>query len=69
MGFTTGVSAVTITGILLAGFTFAATEIFYTVSLLGGLGIAMRPLLSQKKEETSGEALIGENKQSVDQAN
>lgn len=47
--FTAGVSAVAVTGILLAGFTFAATEIFYTVSLVGGLGIAMKPLLDRRK--------------------
>lgn len=45
--FTAGVSLFTMTGILLAGFTFAATEVFYTVSLLGGLIIAMKPLFDQ----------------------
>jgi heavy metal translocating P-type ATPase len=41
--FTAGVSIMALTGIFLAGFTFAATEILYVVSLLGGLGIAMQP--------------------------
>ena len=50
--FTAGVSLVAATGILLAGFTFAATEIFYTVSLLGGVGIAMKPLLAHQKAES-----------------
>ena len=48
--FTAGVSLVAMTGILLGGFTFAATEVLYTVSLLGGLGIAMKPLLDHKIE-------------------
>ena len=47
--FTTGVSLVAVTGILFAGFTFAATEIFYSLSLFGGLGIAMKPLLDHRK--------------------
>jgi hypothetical protein len=29
-------------GILLASFTFVPTEVLYSVSLLGGLGIAMK---------------------------
>lgn len=49
--FTAGVSLVAASGILLAGFTFAATEIFYAVSFLGGLGIAMKPLLDHQKEK------------------
>jgi Cu2+-exporting ATPase len=48
--FTTGVSLVAVTGILFAGFTFAATEIFYSLSLFGGLGIAMKPLLDQRRQ-------------------
>lgn len=47
--FTTGVSAVAVSGILLAGFTFVATEVFYAISLFGGLAIAMKPLLVHRK--------------------
>lgn len=43
--FTSGVSIAAVSGILFAGFTFYATEIFYSVSLLGGMGIALKPLL------------------------
>ncbi|MGB0383641.1 MAG: heavy metal translocating P-type ATPase [Ardenticatenaceae bacterium] len=46
--FTAGTSLAAVAGILLAGFTFAATEAFYIVSLLGGLGIAMKPLLDHQ---------------------
>ncbi len=49
--YTTGVSAVAISGILLAGFTFAATEVFYALSLFGGLVIAMKPLLERRKRK------------------
>ena len=48
--FTTGVSAVAVSGILLAGFTFIATEVFYALSLFGGLAIAMKPLLVHRKQ-------------------
>ena len=47
--FTIGVSAVAVSGILLAGFTFVATEIFYSLSLFGGLVLAMKPLLTHRK--------------------
>ena len=46
--FTAGVSLAAVAGILLAGFTFAATEAFYIASLLGGLGIAMKPLVDHQ---------------------
>ncbi len=49
--FTTAVSAVAVSGILLAGFTFVATEIFYSLSLFGGLALAMKPLLDHRKQE------------------
>ena len=49
--FTTCVSAVAVSGILLAGFTFVATEVFYAISLFGGLVIAMRPLLTHRKQD------------------
>ncbi|MCX6048172.1 MAG: heavy metal translocating P-type ATPase, partial [Chloroflexi bacterium] len=49
--FTTGVSLVAVTGILFGGFTFAATEIFYSLSLFGGLSIAMKPLLDRRRAE------------------
>jgi heavy metal translocating P-type ATPase len=49
--FTTGVSAVAVSGILLAGFTFIATEVFYAISLFGGLTIAMKPLLVHRKQK------------------
>jgi len=55
--FTTGVSLVAVTGILFAGFTFAATEIFYSLSLFGGLGIAMKPLLERRSQEKGKDAL------------
>jgi Cu2+-exporting ATPase len=48
--FTMGVSAVAVSGILLAGFTFVATEVFYALSLFGGLAIAMKPLLVHRKQ-------------------
>lgn len=47
--FTAGVSIVAMSGILFAGFTFYATEIFYSLALLGGLGIALKPLLDHGK--------------------
>lgn len=49
VSFTTGVSAIAVSGILLAGFTFIATEVFYSLSLFGGLAIAMKPLLVHRK--------------------
>lgn len=49
--FTMGVSAVAVSGILLAGFTFVATEVFYSLSLFGGLAIAMKPLLVHRKQK------------------
>lgn len=63
--FTTGVSAVAVSGILLAGFTFVATEIFYSLSLCGGLAIAMKPLLDdrrrRKTEEIESEVMLSDN--------
>ena len=53
--FTAGVSAVAVSGILLAGFTFVATEIFYSLSLFGGLAIAMKPLLDDHRRENQNE--------------
>jgi hypothetical protein len=38
-----------VSGILFAGFTFYATEIFYSLALLGGLGIALKPLLDHRE--------------------
>ena len=55
--FTTGVTLVAVTGILFAGFTFAATEIFYSLSLFGGLGIAMKPLLDRRGQGKSADTL------------
>lgn len=49
--FTTAVTAVAMSGILLAGFTFVATEVFYALSLFGGLAIAMKPLVTERKHE------------------
>lgn len=49
--FTTCVSAVAVSGILLASFTFVATEVFYSLSLFGGLAIAMKPLLTHRKQK------------------
>ncbi|MEM6405087.1 MAG: heavy metal translocating P-type ATPase [Pseudomonadota bacterium] len=48
--FTSGVSLLATTGVFLAGFTFAATEMLFFVSMMGGLGIAMMPLLSNQKK-------------------
>ena len=48
--FTTTVTAAAMSGILLAGFTFVATEVFYSLSLFGGLAIAMKPLLVWRKQ-------------------
>lgn len=47
--FTAGVSLVAMAGILLRLFTFFGTEILYVISLLGGVGIAMKPLLTDTK--------------------
>lgn len=44
---TSGVSIIAVSGILVAGFTFVATEILYSVALFGGLGIAMMPLIKR----------------------
>ena len=49
--FTTAVTAMAMSGILLAGFTFVATEVFYSISLFGGLAIAMKPLLTWRKQD------------------
>lgn len=46
--FTSGVSIVAVSGILLGGFTFVATEVLYSVALFGGLGIAMMPLIQRQ---------------------
>ena len=48
-GFTAGLSLMAGAGILLAGFTFVATEAFLMLSMLGGLGIAMKPLLGHQE--------------------
>jgi len=48
--FTAATSMFVVGGILFAGFTFAATEFFYVFSLLGGVGIAMRPMITQKNK-------------------
>jgi len=53
--FTSGISIVAVSGILFAGFTFYATEIFYSVALLGGLGIALKPLLDHGKQREEKE--------------
>ncbi len=53
--FTSGISIVAVSGILFAGFTFYATEIFYSVALLGGLGIALKPLLDHGKQKEAKE--------------
>ena len=58
--FTAGVSIAAAAGILLAGFTFAATEVLYAVSLLGGLGIAMKPLFDQQQQQTAAGGQIEE---------
>jgi Cu2+-exporting ATPase len=48
--FTIATSLVAAGGIFLAGFTFAATQVLYIVSLSGSLGIAMKPVLEQRDE-------------------
>ena len=48
--YTSGISLVALSGILLAGFTFTATEILYSLSLFGGLSIALKPLLDHRQE-------------------
>ena len=49
--FTSGISIVAVSSILLAGFTFAATEILYSVALFGGLAISMKPLLVNREQQ------------------
>ncbi len=49
--FTAGVSILAMSGIFLVGFTFLATELLYTASLLGGLAITMMPLLTTQPED------------------
>ena len=51
--FTSAVSVLAVSGILLAGFTFAATEGLYSVALFGGLGISMSPLLERRAQAPS----------------
>ena len=51
--FTSAVSVLAVSGILLAGFTFAATEGLYSVALFGGLGISMSPLLERRTQAPS----------------
>jgi Cu2+-exporting ATPase len=48
---TSGISIAAVSGILLAGFSFVATEIFYSAALFGGLVIAMKPLLDERKRQ------------------
>ncbi|MFN7931656.1 MAG: HAD-IC family P-type ATPase, partial [Blastocatellia bacterium] len=48
--YTAGISLLAVSGILFAGFTFVATEIFYSLALFGGLGIALKPLLDHRGE-------------------
>lgn len=52
--YTSGISVVAVSGILFAGFTFYATEIFYSAALMGGLGIALKPLLDHRADEQPG---------------
>jgi heavy metal translocating P-type ATPase len=49
--FTSALSLTAVGGILFAGFSFVATEVLYTASLIGGLGIAMKPLLDEQKRK------------------
>lgn len=49
--FTVGTSAVAVSSVLLAGFSFAAIEALYTASLVGSLWIALEPLLAEKEQE------------------
>jgi heavy metal translocating P-type ATPase len=52
--YTSGISVVAVSGILFAGFTFYATEILYSAALMGGLGIALKPLLDHRTDEPHG---------------
>jgi heavy metal translocating P-type ATPase len=52
--YTSGISITAISGILFAGFSFYATEIFYSMALLGGMGIALKPLLDHRREIEAG---------------
>ena len=49
--FTVGTSAVAVSSVLLAGFSFAAIEALYTASLVGSLWIALEPLLVEKQPD------------------
>ncbi len=51
--FTIGMSFAAAASVLLGGFTFAATEAFYIVSMFGALGIAMKPLLDEQRKQRS----------------
>lgn len=48
--YTSGISLLAVSGTLFAGFTFVATEIFYSLALFGGLGIALKPLLDHRNK-------------------
>jgi Cu2+-exporting ATPase len=55
--FTTGVTIVATSGILFAGLTFLAAEISYSLALFGGLAIAMKPLLTERKQQSDTKLL------------
>jgi cation transport ATPase len=57
--FTTGVTIVATSSILFAGLTFMAAEISYSLALFGGLAIAMRPLLTERKQQDDARAPVG----------
>lgn len=48
IGYSSSITAVNVLGILLAGFSFTATELLYSLSLFGSLGIALKPLLDHR---------------------
>ncbi|MFN0122951.1 MAG: heavy metal translocating P-type ATPase [Blastocatellia bacterium] len=49
--YTSGISMIAVSGILFAAFTFYATEILYSAALMGGLGIALKPLFDHSADK------------------
>ena len=55
IGYSSTITAVNVLGILLAGFSFTATELLYSLSLFGSLGIALKPLLDHRSGRQEGQ--------------
>ncbi len=55
--FTSSISIAAVAGILFLGSTFAATEVLYSVSLFGGLAIAMKPVFDRREHQKQSQSV------------